>query len=246
MRVSVETGRLSAADVRSMFDRIAPVYDVMNRAMTAGLDRGWRRSTARAVVAPGDRVLDACCGTGDLALAARAEGGRVTGLDFSQGMLERARRKSAEIEWVRGDVLAPPFEDGSFDACTVGFGLRNVADLDRALGELRRVLRPGGKLGILELVRPKGPLALFFRVWFDGLIPLAGRLLPGGSAYAYLPASVRRFPGPAELSAQVEEAGFAPVAQRLLGGGIVVLLVAKSTAAVSGARHRTRPEGTAA
>jgi demethylmenaquinone methyltransferase / 2-methoxy-6-polyprenyl-1,4-benzoquinol methylase len=227
MRVSVETGRLSAADVRSMFDRIAPVYDVMNRVMTAGLDRGWRRSTARAVVASGDRVLDACCGTGELALAARAEGGRVTGLDFSQRMLDRARRKTEEVEWVQGDLLALPFPDETFDACTVGFGLRNVEDLDRALAELHRVLRPGGRLGILELVRPKGLLAPFFRVWFDGLIPLAGRLLPGGAAYTYLPASVRRFPGPAELSARVEEAGLAPVAHRLLGGGIVALLVAE-------------------
>ena len=231
MRVSVETGRLSAADVRSMFDRIAPVYDVMNHAMTVGLDRRWRRMTARAVVAPGDRVLDACCGTGDLALAAHAEGGRVTGLDFSQRMLERARRKTAEIEWVQGDLLALPFEDGSFDACTVGFGLRNVDDLDRALGELHRVLRPGGRLAVLEIVRPKGPLALFFRFWFDGLIPLAGRLLPGGAAYAYLPASVRRFPGPAELGARVEAVGFAPAARRALGGGIVTLLVAERSSA---------------
>jgi demethylmenaquinone methyltransferase / 2-methoxy-6-polyprenyl-1,4-benzoquinol methylase len=210
-----------------MFDRIAPVYDVMNHAMTVGLDRRWRRRTARAVVAPGDRVLDACCGTGDLALAAHAEGGRVTGLDFSQRMLERARQKTAEIEWVQGDLLALPFDDGSFDACTVGFGLRNVDDLDRALGELHRVLRPGGRLAVLEIVRPKGPLALFFRLWFDALIPLAGRLLPGGAAYAYLPASVRRFPGPAELDARVEAAGFTPAKRRLLGGGIVALLVAE-------------------
>jgi demethylmenaquinone methyltransferase/2-methoxy-6-polyprenyl-1,4-benzoquinol methylase len=210
-----------------MFDRIAPVYDVMNHAMTVGLDRRWRRRTARAVVAPGDRVLDACCGTGDLALAAHAEGGRVTGLDFSQRMLERARQKTAEIEWVQGDLLALPFDDGSFDACTVGFGLRNVDDLDRALGELHRVLRPGGRLAVLEIVRPKGPLALFVRLWFDALIPLAGRLLPGGAAYAYLPASVRRFPGPAELDARVEAAGFTPAKRRLLGGGIVALLVAE-------------------
>ena len=228
MRVSAETGRLSAADVRTMFDRIAPVYDVMNRAMTAGLDRGWRRLTARAVVAPGDRVLDVCCGTGDLALAARDEGGRVTALDFSPRMLERARRKSSEVDWVQGDLLALPFADGVFDAVTVGFGLRNVTDLDRALSELRRVLRPGGTLGILEIVRPEGPLQLFFRVWFDGVIPLAGRLLPGGAAYSYLPASVRRFPGPDELGERVEQAGFAPPAGRRLGGGIVALLVARA------------------
>jgi demethylmenaquinone methyltransferase / 2-methoxy-6-polyprenyl-1,4-benzoquinol methylase len=224
----LSAGTLTRTEVRSMFDRIAAIYDPMNYAMTAGLDRRWRRLAAQAVVEPGARVLDACCGTGELALAARAEGGRVTGLDFSDRMLERARRKSSEIEWVTGDLLELPFEDASFDAATVGFGVRNVEDVGRALRELRRVLRPGGQLAILELVRPKGPLALFYRVWFDGLVPLAGKALPGGAAYAYLPASVKRFPGPAELSKQAREAGFAPVAHRLLGGGIVVLLVGEA------------------
>src|SRR5437870_6576827 len=110
--MSVETGRLPADGVRTMFDRIAPVYDTMNRLMTMGLDRRWRRLTAEAVVRPGDRVLDACCGTGDLALAARKAGGETTGLDFSPRMLERARRKAPSIEWIEGDLLALPFEDG--------------------------------------------------------------------------------------------------------------------------------------
>ncbi|MBA2383570.1 MAG: ubiquinone/menaquinone biosynthesis methyltransferase [Actinobacteria bacterium] len=206
-----------------MFDRIAPVYDVMNRAMTAGLDQRWRRLAARAVVRPGDDVLDACCGTGDLAIAARAAGGTVTGLDFSEPMLERARRKDATIEWVRGDLLELPFADASFDAATVGFGVRNVADLERALGELRRVLRPGGRLAVLEITRPRGPLQLFYRLWFDVLIPLAGRLLPGGKAYTYLPASVRRFPAPEALCILLETHGFGGVAFRRLGGGIVAL-----------------------
>jgi demethylmenaquinone methyltransferase / 2-methoxy-6-polyprenyl-1,4-benzoquinol methylase len=211
-----------------MFDRIAPVYDAMNHAMSAGLDRRWRRLTAEAVVAPGDRVLDACCGTGDLALAAQAQGGKVTGLDFSEGMLERARRKSSDVEWIRGDLLRLPFQDAAFEAVTVGFGVRNVEDLDRALRELRRVLKPAGRLAILEIVRPHGPLALFYRAWFDGLVPLAGKVLPGGAAYTYLPASVRRFPGPAELGERVRAAGFHPVAHRLLGGGIVVLLIGEA------------------
>jgi demethylmenaquinone methyltransferase / 2-methoxy-6-polyprenyl-1,4-benzoquinol methylase len=221
--MSVESGRLPAADVEAMFDRIAPVYDAMNRVMTAGLDRRWRRLTAEAVVRRGDRVLDACCGTGDLAIAAARIGGRVTGLDFSERMLERARRKGPELEWIRGDLLELPSEDGSFDAATVGFGVRNVEDLARALRELRRVLRVGGRLGILEITRPRGLLAPFYRLWFDGVVPLLGKVLPGGAAYTYLPASVRRFPGPEELSALLRSAGFDDVAVRLFAGGIVAL-----------------------
>ncbi len=218
-----ESGSLAADEVRGMFDRIAPVYDVMNRVMTAGLDQSWRRLAAQAVVRPGDRVLDACCGTGDLAIAAEREGGLVTGLDFSERMLERARRKSASVEWVRGDMLDLPFADQSFDAVTVGFGVRNVDGLERGLAELRRVLRPGGRLAILEITQPRGPLRPFFDVWFDRIVPLLGRVLPGGSAYRYLPASVRRFPTAEGLSALMDEAGFGSVRFRLLGGTIVAL-----------------------
>ena len=221
--MTVETGRLAPEAVRTMFDRISPVYDAMNRTMTMGLDQRWRRATAAAVVRPGDRVLDACCGTGDLALAARRAGGRVTGLDFSERMLERARRKSAEIEWVRGDALALPFGDGSFEAATVGFGVRNLDDLERGLSELRRVLRAGGRVAILEITRPRGLLAPFYRLWFDGLVPLLGKLLPGGSAYTYLPLSVRRFPGPEELASLLRAAGFEDVRWRTFAGGIVAL-----------------------
>jgi len=221
--VTVESGSLTPDAVRRMFDRIAPVYDLMNRVMTMGLDQRWRRLTARAVVSPGDRVLDACCGTGDLALAARAAGGEVTGLDFSERMLERARRKAPELEWVRGDMLELPFPGESFDAATVGFGVRNVTDLERGLAELRRVLRPGGRLAILEITRPRGPLRAFYRLWFDVLIPLAGKILPGGKAYTYLPASVRRFPGPEELAELMARHGFRDVSFRRLAGGIVAL-----------------------
>jgi demethylmenaquinone methyltransferase/2-methoxy-6-polyprenyl-1,4-benzoquinol methylase len=223
MTAGYESGRLEPDAVERMFDRIAPVYDAMNRTMTAGLDRRWRRITAESVVNPGDEVLDACCGTGDLAIAAARRGGRVTGLDFSEPMLERARRKAPELKWVRGDVLAMPFPDGSFDAGTVGFGVRNVEDLPAALAELRRILRPGGRLGILEITRPRGLLAPFYRFWFDGVVPLLGKVLPGGRAYTYLPASVRRFPGPEELAELIERAGFREVRLRLFAGGIVAL-----------------------
>jgi demethylmenaquinone methyltransferase / 2-methoxy-6-polyprenyl-1,4-benzoquinol methylase len=219
-----ETGTLEPGAVESMFDRIAPVYDVMNHVMTAGLDRRWRRLTVEAVVRPGERVLDACCGTGDLAVAAERLGaGAVVGLDFSQRMLDRAARKSQTIEWLRGDLLALPFADGSFDAATVGFGVRNVADLEQALRELRRVLRAGGRLGILEITQPSGLLKPFFSLWFDRVVPLLGKLLPGGKAYTYLPASVKRFPGADALTAMLEETGFTAVEVRLLGGKIVAL-----------------------
>jgi demethylmenaquinone methyltransferase/2-methoxy-6-polyprenyl-1,4-benzoquinol methylase len=212
-----------------MFDRIAPVYDAMNRVMTAGLDRRWRRLTAESVVRPGDNVLDACCGTGDLALADLGAGaGRVAGLDFSAPMLDRARRKSAAVDWVEGDMLALPFESATFDVATVGFGIRNVDDLEAGLRELHRVLRPGGRIGVLEITRPKGLLRPFFRLWFDVFVPLAGRVLPGGEAYTYLPASVRRFPGPEDLAAALERSGFRSVRFRLLAGGIVALHVAEA------------------
>ena len=221
--MTVESGRLAAAEVRSMFDAIARVYDPMNRILTAGLDGRWRRRTAEAVVHAGDRVLDACCGTGDLALADQRAGGTVTGLDFSDRMLERARRKSDSIQWIQGDALALPFPDGSFDVVTVGFGVRNLADLERGLAELRRVLRPGGRLGVLDITIPRGVLRPFYSVWFDRIVPLLGKALPGGSAYTYLPASVRRFPGAPELAGLIRAAGFDQVEYRLFAGGIVAL-----------------------
>jgi demethylmenaquinone methyltransferase / 2-methoxy-6-polyprenyl-1,4-benzoquinol methylase len=208
-----------------MFDRIAPVYDVMNRVMTAGLDLRWRRIAAEAVVRPGDRVLDACCGTGDLAVACARRGGVVTGLDFAPRMLERARRKLPSATWVEGDLLALPFEPGSFDAATVGFGVRNVADLEGGLAELRRVLVPDGRLAILEITQPQGALAPFYRLWFDRIVPLIGKGLKGGEAYSYLPASVRRFPGPEQLAELIRSAGLTDVAYRTFAGGIVALHV---------------------
>jgi demethylmenaquinone methyltransferase / 2-methoxy-6-polyprenyl-1,4-benzoquinol methylase len=227
---SVDTGTLPPEGVRRMFDRIAPVYDAMNRVMTAGLDRRWRAITLDETVRSGDRVLDACCGTGDLAIGARARGADVVGVDFSARMLERARRKDTAVDWVEADVLQLPFDDASFDAVTVGFGVRNVADLEAGLRELRRVLEPGGKLGILEITTPRGALAPFYKVWFDRIVPLVGKVLPGGDAYTYLPASVRRFPGPDDLAALLERTGFAHVRYRLFAGGIVALHIGEAAA----------------
>jgi demethylmenaquinone methyltransferase / 2-methoxy-6-polyprenyl-1,4-benzoquinol methylase len=227
--VTVESGRLPAEGVQRMFDRIAPVYDAMNRVMTMGLDQRWRRKTIAAAVRPGDRVLDACCGTGDLAVAARKAGAaEVVGVDFSARMLERARRKAPGVEFVQSDVLRLPFEDASFDAVVVGFGVRNVDDLDACLREFRRVVRPGGRLGILEITQPRGPLALFYKLWFDRIVPLLGRVLPGGDAYTYLPASVRRFPAPEALADLIETRGFGGARFRRFAGGIVALHVGEA------------------
>jgi demethylmenaquinone methyltransferase / 2-methoxy-6-polyprenyl-1,4-benzoquinol methylase len=222
--VSVKSGTLPPSEVQRMFDRISPVYDVMNRVMTAGLDRRWRRLTAQAAVRPGDRVLDACCGTGDLALEALKAGGDVVGLDFSERMLERARRKSDEVEWVQGDVTEVPYEGGSFDAVTVGFGARNFDDLDRGLRELARVTRPGGRVVILEITTPqKPPLSWFFRLWFDRVVPGLGRFAGDSDAYSYLPSSVRRFPGPRELAERMVGAGLHDVRWVLTAGGIIAI-----------------------
>jgi demethylmenaquinone methyltransferase / 2-methoxy-6-polyprenyl-1,4-benzoquinol methylase len=210
--------------VRTMFDRIAPVYDAMNRIMTAGLDARWRRLAAEAVIQTGDRVLDAACGTGDLAIADQKAGAdQVTGLDFSAEMLGRARKKAPQLEWIEGDMLALPFADATFDAATVGFGVRNVADLELALRELRRVLRPGGRLAILEITQPRGPSRPFYSLWFDRVVPLLGKVLPGGAAYSYLPESVKRFPNAEKLADLMRACGFEEVRFRLLAGSIVAL-----------------------
>ena len=186
-----ERGALPANEVRSMFDRIAPVYDVMNRVMTVGLDLRWRRIAAEAVVRPGDRVLDACCGTGDLAVACAQRGGIVTGLDFSPRMLERARRKLPSATWVEGDLLALPFEDGSFEAATVGFGVRNVADLERRLARAP----PRARAGRARRRARDHPAARPARALLPGLVrpdraDARQRLLKGGEAY-YVPARER-------------------------------------------------------
>jgi len=218
-----------------MFDRIAGPYDRMNRAMTAGLDQRWRAlAAAETGVGRGAVALDACCGTGDLTLALAGlvgANGAVTGLDISEGMLARARAKetgvdAARIDWVRGDAMAMPFPDASFAAATVGFGVRNLPDVRAGLIELRRVVRPGGRVVCLEITQPMSqPLRGFYSLWFNRGVPALGRLFDGGGAYAYLPASVRRFPPADELGTLFWEAGFEGVRYRLLAGGIVALHV---------------------
>jgi demethylmenaquinone methyltransferase / 2-methoxy-6-polyprenyl-1,4-benzoquinol methylase len=223
---------LEPREVERMFDRIAGPYDMMNRVMTAGLDRRWRDLAADATgLGHGASALDACCGTGDLALAlARlvGRGGQVTGLDFSGEMLERARKKphgegAAAISWVQGDATAMPFPDNSFSAATIGFGLRNLPDPEEGLRELARVVRPGGKVVVLEITQPaSGPMKPFYGVWFNRVVPALGKVLDN-SAYSYLPASVRRFPLPDELGSMFWRAGMQDVRYRLLASGIVAL-----------------------
>jgi demethylmenaquinone methyltransferase/2-methoxy-6-polyprenyl-1,4-benzoquinol methylase len=219
-----------------MFDRIAGVYDLLNTVMTAGLHHQWRRRAADlAAVAGGDRVLDVATGTGDLALevASRLEGsGTVVGVDFSEPMLALARSKAAsrsdgpEVSFSAANALALPFDDGSFDAATVGFGARNFDDLGQGLREMARVVRPGGHVVVLEMTTPqRPPLSWFFRLWFDRVVPVLGRFAGDPDAYSYLPDSVRRFPGPAELAATMAGAGMSEVRYVITAGGIIAMHV---------------------
>lgn len=219
--------------VNRMFDRIAGHYDLLNSVMTAGLHHSWRKRAAdRAELGPGDTALDICCGTGDLAieLASRVgPDGRVVGCDFSEPMLDLAREKAsrhhvanARFEWA--DALNLPYDDERFDAVTVGFGVRNLSDLNRGLSEMRRVLRPNGRLVILEITKPtRPPLSSFFSLWFDRIVPLLGRLAGDPEAYSYLPESVRNFPSPMGLAEKMDAAGFERIRWAILAGGIIAI-----------------------
>lgn len=222
-----------AGQVNRMFDRVASRYDALNSVMTAGLHHAWRKRAAdRAELRAGDSALDVCCGTGDLALelAARvAPGGSVVGCDFSEPMLDLAREKASgraveglRFEWA--DALDLPYDAGRFDAVTVGFGVRNLADLDRGLREMARVLRPGGRLVILEITQPaRPPLSTFFSLWFDRIVPLLGSLSEESEAYSYLPESVRSFPPPQRLAGMMDAAGLERIRWVVLAGGIIAI-----------------------
>jgi demethylmenaquinone methyltransferase/2-methoxy-6-polyprenyl-1,4-benzoquinol methylase len=222
-----------AGQVNRMFDRVAGRYDALNSVMTAGLHHRWReRAAERAELGPGDFALDVCCGTGDLALALAgrvAPAGRVVGCDFSEPMLDLAREKAAaraadgvRFEWA--DALELPYDGDRFDAVTVGFGARNLADLDRGLREMARVLKPGGRLIILEITQPtRPPLSIFYSLWFDRIVPLLGSLSAEPEAYAYLPQSVRSFPNPRGLAEKMDRAGFEGIRYTVLAGGIIAI-----------------------
>jgi demethylmenaquinone methyltransferase/2-methoxy-6-polyprenyl-1,4-benzoquinol methylase len=208
----------AARAIREMFTRIAPRYDLLNHLLSANVDRLWWRRAARTfapiIEQPGARVLDLCSGTGDMAFRLRRQGkeARITGADFSHAMLVLASKKtspSRPVEWIEADALALPFPDRSFDLVTSAFGFRNLADYDAGLGEILRVLRPGGECGILEFSEPKGPLGKIYDVYFQSVLPRIGRLISGNhGAYSYLPASVERFPAPEEMLARMKSAGF--------------------------------------
>jgi demethylmenaquinone methyltransferase / 2-methoxy-6-polyprenyl-1,4-benzoquinol methylase len=224
------TGTLEEGQVRAMFDRIARVYDLMNSVMTAGLHHRWReRAADLAAVGPGGRALDVACGTGDLAIElARRVGptGTVVGSDFSEAMLDRAREKSSAVTWEWANALELPYPDGGFDAATVGFGARNFSDLDRGLAEMARVVRPGGRVVILEITTPqRPPLSTFFSIWFDRIVPALGKLAGDPDAYAYLPSSVKRFPAPDALAGRMAATGLTDVRWVLTAGGIIALHV---------------------
>lgn len=234
-----QTGTLPEPQVEAMFDRIAGIYDRLNSVMTVGLHHQWRRRAVDLTeVSPGARVLDVATGTGDLAFElARhvGSGGEVVAGDFSEEMLDVAREKAAAgaagpdaapVHFEQANALLLPHANDEFDAATVGFGVRNFSDLDQGLRELVRVVKPGGRVVILEITTPqRPPVSTFFSLWFDRVVPLLGRFAGDSDAYTYLPSSVRRFPGPDELAGRMAAAGMSDIRYVITAGGIIALHV---------------------
>ena len=217
------------ARVRAMFERIAPRYDAMNRLLTAGLDQRWRRAALAAIgVGPRDRVIDLACGTGDLCELARRRGARVVGVDFARGMLAGARRRGVGAALVQGDAAGLPLADGCADALACGFAFRNFVALAPVLRECARVLRPGGRLAVLEVDRPAAAaLRRAHSLYFDRVVPFVGAILSDRAAYRYLPDSTVYLPGEAELRAMLADAGFGAVRKRRFAFGAAQLVTAE-------------------
>jgi demethylmenaquinone methyltransferase/2-methoxy-6-polyprenyl-1,4-benzoquinol methylase len=218
------------AEVRAMFDRISPVYDLMNLLISGFQEPRWRRRAVReARLARGMSALDVACGTGKVSASiakAVRPGGRVVGLDFSPRMIDRARRERSAtmgLSFVVGDALDLPFDDATFDASTIAFGMRNLPDYARGFSEMTRVVRAGGRVVCLEISRPSSALGRAIQRWFDWIVPVIGRVAGQGDAYAYLVASTRGYPGPERIAAIMREVGLEDVRWAPLSGGIVTL-----------------------
>jgi len=236
----------AARAVREMFTAIAPRYDLLNHMLSFNVDRMWWRRTARAfrdiVASPGARILDLCCGTGDMTFALRRQAGKsssqIIGADFSHTMLQRATAKSSAQNgsgpgWIEADALNLPFPSNHFDLVTSAFGFRNLADYDAGLREIVRVLRPGGECGILDFGEPQGMMGALYRIYFKQVLPRVGTIISGvRGPYAYLPASVERFPPPGEMLARMKRAGFAEAAWTPYTFGIAGLYRAKKTSEI--------------
>ena len=212
----------AAIAVREMFSSIAGRYDLLNHVLSMNVDRLWWNRTARSfkhiLHRPDAKVLDLCCGTGDMTFAlyrrSRSDGIEITGADFSHAMLVRAQQKSGtrKIRWIEADALRLPFSEGEFDLVTAAFGFRNLANYDRGLAEIYRVLAPGGEAGILDFGEPKGLIGRVYRFYFHRILPAVGTVISGVSGpYKYLPASVQRFPSPEQMLQRMRDAGFCEV-----------------------------------
>lgn len=224
--MTLPTGREKRIAVKNMFDRIAPRYDLLNRLVSLGLDRSWRRLALELVdVGPGDLVLDLACGTGDLCEQVLARGARVVGADFSREMLRGAVARGIEVDFANADAAQLPIASSSIDVVTCGFALRNFVSLPEVFDEIARVLKPGGRLAVIEVDRPSSAIVRgAHSLYFDRFVPLLGGLLSDRDAYRYLPESTAYLPVPEELFAMLDKAGIGGVAKRRLLFGAAQIL----------------------